>query len=146
MKKIFKLTVLLAALTSSFVVAEITSLRGDQEVGELNKVPTNKPYPKEQPKMALNYVNQPPMVPHSVENYHMSPANNDCLQCHDVNNYIKTGATRISPTHFTDRDHQVLGQVAGRRYFCLQCHTPQVADQPIVANDFTAIGKFTAQE
>ena len=81
--------------------------------------------PKEQVRMPLNYVNQPPMVPHSVEGYQVTTNTNRCLQCHGVESYRTTGAPRISPTHFMDSDGKVLGEVAPRRYFCLQCHVPQ---------------------
>ncbi|MEA7178548.1 nitrate reductase cytochrome c-type subunit, partial [Salmonella enterica subsp. enterica serovar Montevideo] len=41
-----------------------------------------------------------------------------------------TGAPRISPTHFMDSDGKVSGNVAPRRYFCLQCHVPQSDTAP----------------
>ena len=59
--------------------------------------------PKEQDRMPLNYVNQPPMIPHSVEGYQVTTNTNRCLQCHGVESYRTTGAPRISPTHFMDR-------------------------------------------
>ncbi len=37
--------------------------------------------PKEQDRMPLNYVNQPPMIPHSVEGYQVTTNTNRCLQC-----------------------------------------------------------------
>ena len=40
--------------------------------------------PKQQESMALNYVNQPPMIPHSVDGYQISKNTNRCLQCHGV--------------------------------------------------------------
>ena len=40
--------------------------------------------PKEQDRMPLNYVNQPPMIPHSVEGYQVTTNTNRCLQCHGV--------------------------------------------------------------
>ena len=64
--------------------------------------------PKQQEKMALNYVNQPPMIPHSVEGYQITGNTNRCLQCHGVEHYRTTGAPRISPTHFMDSDGQGL--------------------------------------
>lgn len=60
--------------------------------------------PKEQDRMPLNYVNQPPMIPHSVEGYQVTTNTNRCLQCHGVESYRTTGAPRISPTHFMDSD------------------------------------------
>ncbi|RPH21032.1 nitrate reductase cytochrome c-type subunit [Buttiauxella warmboldiae] len=93
--------------------------------------------PKQQGRMALNYVNQPPMVPHSVDGYQVSKNTNRCLQCHGVEHYRTTGAPRVSPTHFMDSDGKVLSNVAPRRYFCLQCHVPQTDAPPIVENTFT---------
>ncbi|TDN55467.1 MULTISPECIES: nitrate reductase cytochrome c-type subunit [Buttiauxella] len=93
--------------------------------------------PKQQGRMALNYVNQPPMIPHSVDGYQVSKNTNRCLQCHGVEHYRATGAPRVSPTHFMDSDGKVLSNVAPRRYFCLQCHVPQTDATPIVENTFT---------
>ncbi len=98
--------------------------------------------PKQQEKMALNYVNQPPMIPHSVDGYQISKNTNRCLQCHGVEHYRTTGAPRISPTHFMDSDGKVLGEVAPRRYFCLQCHVPQTDAAPIIGNDFKPMQGF----
>lgn len=93
--------------------------------------------PKQQERMALNYVNQPPMIPHSIEGYQVSKNTNRCLACHGVEHYRTTGAPRISPTHFMDSEGKVLSNVAPRRYFCLQCHVPQTDAAPIVENTFT---------
>ena len=93
--------------------------------------------PKEQDRMPLNYVNQPPMIPHSVEGYQVTTNTNRCLQCHGVESYRTTGAPRISPTHFMDSDGKVGAEVAPRRYFCLQCHVTQADTAPIVGNTFT---------
>ncbi|ACY83964.1 nitrate reductase cytochrome c-type subunit [Edwardsiella piscicida] len=93
--------------------------------------------PKQQERMALNYVNQPPMIPHSVDGYQITKNTNRCLQCHGVENYRTTGAMRVSPTHFIDASGKMLGQVAPNRYFCLQCHVPQTDAPPIVGNTFT---------
>ena len=51
--------------------------------------------PKEQERMPLNYVNQPPMIPHSVEGYQVTTNTNRCLQCHGVESY-RTLARRVS--------------------------------------------------
>ncbi|OEE67537.1 nitrate reductase [Enterovibrio norvegicus FF-33] len=142
MKKKITFTLLLAALISTMAVAQVTSLRGDQEIGANNEVPNIKTVPKNQDRFALNYVNQPPMVPHAVDGYQVNQSNNACLQCHDVDVYRKTGAPRISPTHFMDRDNKVLTEVSARRYFCLQCHVPQVQTEVLVENEFVPAGKF----
>ncbi|PJG83573.1 nitrate reductase cytochrome c-type subunit [Caviibacterium pharyngocola] len=92
---------------------------------------------KERALPALNYVNQPPMVPHSVKNYQVTKNTNQCLNCHSVEASRVTGATRISPTHFMDREGNFVGGTASpRRYFCLQCHVSQSDVDPIVPNEF----------
>jgi cytochrome c-type protein NapB len=42
----------------------------------------------------------------------------------------------ISVTHFMDRDGNFLADVSPRRYFCNQCHVPQLEAKPLVDNDF----------
>lgn len=51
--------------------------------------------PKEQERMPLNYVNQPPMIPHSVEGYQVTTNTNRCLQCHGVEVIVRR-ARRVS--------------------------------------------------
>ncbi|WP_159566706.1 nitrate reductase cytochrome c-type subunit [Budvicia diplopodorum] len=92
--------------------------------------------PKEQNRIALDYVNQPPMIPHSVEGYQVTAKVNTCLKCHGVQSYRTTGAPRISPTHFVDSAGNVSSTVAPRRYFCQSCHVPQADAPPIIGNMF----------
>ncbi|MBO1916334.1 nitrate reductase cytochrome c-type subunit [Providencia rettgeri] len=88
--------------------------------------------------MALNYVNQPPMIPHSVEGYQL-PLILIVLfampWCGKLSHH--RGTARVSPTHFYGCNRQVLGEVAPNRYFCLLCHVPQSDTAPIVDNTFT---------
>lgn len=142
MKNKFVVSAMLAALVSTAAFAEVTSLRGDQGISDDNEVATIKQVPKKQDKLMLDYVNQPPLIPHSTNQVQLNPSNNGCLECHDVSTYRKTGAPRVSPTHYMDRDNKMLTEVAPRRYFCLQCHVTQVDAKPLVANDFKPAGKF----
>lgn len=98
--------------------------------------------PKQQERMALNYVNQPPMIPHSVEGYQISKNTNRCLQCHGVEHYRTTGAPRISPTHFMDRDGKVLSDVAPRRFAARDTASRNSDAAPIVGNDFQPMPGF----
>lgn len=98
--------------------------------------------PKEQPLLPLNYVNQPPMVPHRVDGYQVNMNTNRCLQCHGVEGYRATGASRVSPTHFLDAQGHVQSDVSPRRYFCLQCHVVQTNAKPIVDNTFVPAKGF----
>ena len=141
MKNKFVVSALLAALVSTAAFAEVTSLRGDR-AGESNEATVLKKVPKSQNKLALEYVNQPPLIPHSTDQVQLNPSNNGCLECHDVNTYRKANAPRVSPTHYMDRDNKMLYEVAPRRYFCLQCHVTQVDADPLVENEFKPAGKF----
>lgn len=127
--------VLLVAVSSVVSAAGEVDLSQSPEVSAVQE--GGSPIPKEQERMALNYVNQPPMIPHSVEGYQVTTNTNRCLQCHGVESYLTTGAPRISPTHFIDSDGKVLAGVSARRYFCLLCHVPQSDAAPIVDNTFT---------
>jgi cytochrome c-type protein NapB len=45
----------------------------------------------------------------------------------------------ISITHYIDRQGQVLGAVAPRRFVCTTCHVQQTTADPPVANRFVDI-------
>ncbi|MDG3086015.1 nitrate reductase cytochrome c-type subunit [Vibrio hannami] len=142
MKIKFVVSALLAAIVSTAAIAEVTSLRGAQGIADTNEVPTLKKVPKSQDVLALDYVNQPPLIPHETGQVQLNPSNNGCLECHDVSTYRKAKAPRVSPTHYMDRDNKILTDVAPRRYFCLQCHVTQVDAEPLVLNEFAPAGKF----
>ena len=86
-----------------------------------------------------DYVSQPPLIPHKIEGYIINRKSNKCLTCHSWSNYKEAGATKISQTHFQDRERSVRANVAGTRYFCTQCHVPQVDAPPLVDNTFQPV-------
>ncbi|CAI2464935.1 nitrate reductase cytochrome c-type subunit [Serratia plymuthica] len=143
---VVKKTLVLWVAALSLAFAGLAFAAGDVDLSQSPEVSATAvgpiSTPKQQERMALNYVNQPPMIPHSVDGYQVSKNTNRCLQCHGVEHYRTTGAPRISPTHFMDRDGRVLSDVAPRRYFCLQCHVPQTDAAPIVGNDFQPMPGF----
>ncbi|WP_127959964.1 nitrate reductase cytochrome c-type subunit [Serratia microhaemolytica] len=124
----------------SLVVSSITFAAGGVDLQQSPEVSGTAEkqikMPKQQERMPLNYVNQPPMIPHSIDGYQITKNTNRCLQCHGVEHYRTTGAPRISPTHFIDSNGKLLTHVAPRRHFCLQCHVPQTDAAPIIGNDF----------
>ena len=83
-----------------------------------------------------DYVQQPPLVPHKVEGYEVSVNFNKCMDCHSWSRYLETKATKVSLTHFKDREGGELSNISPRRYFCLQCHVPQTDAKPLVENTF----------
>ncbi len=140
MKKSVVLKVgLLASVLSfwGFAQAEhVNSLRGANDLdANSNKVVIKRVQEDKEP-IQRDYVQQPPLIPHSVSGYKVNLKFNKCLTCHSWANYREAGATKISQTHFADRDGDVHANIAARRYFCQQCHAPQVDAKPLVENEF----------
>lgn len=138
---------LTVALTTVFTVATSSVLYLNAATLDLSESPEDQGLnfhvvEKESKLEPLNYVNQPPMVPHSVENFQVNKNVNQCLNCHSAKNSRVTGATRISPTHFMDRDGKISSQTSPRRYFCLQCHVPQTDAKPIIENEFKPLDGY----
>lgn len=127
-----------ALLAGSVIAADnnIEPIGKDLAASPENIEPAFHNAPRQSELPALNYVNQPPMVPHSVANYQVTKNVNQCLNCHSPENARLSGATRISPTHFMDRDGNIGSSSSPRRYFCLQCHVSQSNVDPIVPNNF----------
>jgi nitrate reductase (cytochrome), electron transfer subunit len=82
------------------------------------------------------YRQQPPMIPHRMEKYQINLKVNQCLGCHDWPYNVQEGAPKVSETHYTNRDGIALDKVTKSRWFCNQCHVPQVQARPLVNNSF----------
>jgi cytochrome c-type protein NapB len=82
------------------------------------------------------YRQQPPVIPHRVDKYEIDLKVNQCLRCHDWPYNVQEKAPKISETHYESREGKRLDFVAGTRWFCTQCHVPQVETQPLVENEF----------
>lgn len=145
-KILVALSILGIAMTSS-VVAEINdpggiggleSLRGVTELEVTRPADELKHVPKDQ-VLESDYVYQPPLIPHSIRGYEVSLNANKCLACHSWKYAQEMGATKISVTHYVNREDAVLADVSPRRYFCLQCHVTQSAAKPLVENNFESV-------
>jgi cytochrome c-type protein NapB len=128
----------LLVVTSSAAFAELQSLRSGMIEND-SLVPEVKPYINSMPIIPRDYLQQPPLIPHKVEGYRINIKHNKCLSCHSWQNYKQHRATKISQTHFESRDGIAMSNVSARRYFCLQCHVPQVNAQPLVENQFSPV-------
>ena len=114
----------------------VNSLRGTNPLDEAAREPAKLNIQDDREVIARDYVQQPPLIPHKIKGYKINVKFNKCLTCHSWANYKDAGATKISQTHFSDRDENVLANIAARRYFCTQCHVPQVDAPPLVENTF----------
>ncbi|WP_070966298.1 nitrate reductase cytochrome c-type subunit [Vibrio sonorensis] len=147
MKKLLFVLLSIGAFTTGLVHAEIDnpggigglqSLRGMSELEDTRPADDFKKYPKDQ-VLESEYVYQPPLVPHSIRGYEVTLNANKCLACHSWKNAKEMGATKVSVTHYVNREDAVLADVSPRRYFCLQCHVPQANAKPLVENEFTPV-------
>ncbi|MCW8930303.1 MAG: nitrate reductase cytochrome c-type subunit [Gammaproteobacteria bacterium] len=136
------LTIFLLAVTAimfSSAVMAVQSLRGDTALdADANKVVKHKVDTVEG-GIKRSFKLQPPMVPHTVEKYSITLKGNGCMKCHSEKAYKKEKAPKVGDSHYVDRDGKTLDTVSSRRYFCNQCHAPQVKSEPLVENVFEGI-------
>ncbi len=129
---------LICAATANAGNGGLLSLRGAVPLTEVAPAPLMKKTRVNAP-FKRAYVQQPPLIPHKIRSYQINRRSNKCLTCHSWSRYQETGATKISPTHFRDRAGRELANVSPRRYFCTQCHVPQVVGEPLVGNAFRPV-------
>ncbi|MCK5336361.1 MAG: nitrate reductase cytochrome c-type subunit [Gammaproteobacteria bacterium] len=140
-EKLIALTVMLSLSlgTSQLFAEQVKSLRGAAALDEYSKTPNLNKVQNDREPIERDYVQQPPLIPHKIKGYKINIKFNKCLTCHSWANYKEADATKISQTHFSDRENNVLANIAPRRYFCTQCHVPQVNANPLVENTFKPI-------
>ncbi|WP_372880713.1 nitrate reductase cytochrome c-type subunit [Psychromonas sp.] len=117
----------------------VESLRGHQQLADINKSEPMKRVPRDQQPIDREYIQQPPLIPHTIRGYQVNLNANKCLSCHSFKNAGAMGATKISVTHFETREGTTLSDVSPRRYFCLQCHVTQADAKPLVENNFKPV-------
>ncbi len=116
----------------------LDSLRSDSLAHEAPATPLKKTLESDTP-LPRDFVQQPPLIPHDTRGIEVNKDVNGCLRCHSWKNASKYGATKISVTHFHDRNNKQLADVAPGRYFCLQCHVPQANTKPLKENNFEPV-------
>ncbi len=143
------ISVLICVLAGGLVLpvlgkAEVQSLRGATPIEGGAVEPEVQTWQPDREPIDRDFVQQPPLIPHQIDGYQVNLKFNKCLSCHSWANYKQAKATKISQTHFSDRDGDVHANVAARRYFCTQCHVPQVDAKPLVENTFKPVEAITA--
>jgi cytochrome c-type protein NapB len=90
---------------------------------------------------AYKYI--PPQIPHKIDSYlPISPADNQCLECHDKPELIGKAGTKKSPmsrSHYIEPrgdSQEMAEEVVGARFNCTQCHIPQSGAPELVENTF----------
>jgi len=114
----------------------VATMRGTQSIETSSTAPEYKRWTGKSDLIARGFDEQPPLIPHKSQSHKINLKTNKCLSCHGLDAYERKEATKVSDTHFKDRDGNQLDDVAGSRYFCTQCHVEQRDAKPLVVNEF----------
>ncbi len=120
---------------AAFAQSSVQTLRGATVD---DPVPVTRNYGQDEKRFPRNYRQQPPLIPHAVDQYQVDLKANRCLSCHDWTVAGERRAPTLSMTHYLDRDGNQLDTVAGTRWFCSQCHVPQADAPALIDNTFEA--------
>jgi cytochrome c-type protein NapB len=144
--KTFKLVLTLGLLAQGLVFMASVSAASipDEKIDTLRQAPINiEPTPPAMQtvrntdvKEVRNYPMQPPVIPHKIDGYQLDLKVNKCMACHARSRTGDSQAPMVSVTHYMDRDNNFLAELSPRRYFCTQCHVPQLDAKLLVENDF----------
>ena len=137
---------LLAGGSSSLLAESLNSaLRGSTPLNDEGPAPQITPMRNTAEREVRNYPEQPPVIPHSIDGYQIDLNSNKCLSCHARGRTAESQAPMVSITHFMDRDGQFRASITARRYFCTQCHVPQLDVEPRVRNEFLDVDSLVRQ-
>lgn len=114
---------------------KLQGLRGGTPVTQ-DLPPTASHQERDHAPAQRDFVQQPPLIPHTTVGYQVTKNFNKCMDCHGWNKTQASGATKVGVTHFRNREGQELDNVSPRRYFCTQCHVSQTDAKPLVDNTF----------
>jgi len=114
---------------------KLQGLRGGTPLNQDN-APTAIKQERDHAPADRDFMQQPPLIPHTISGYQITKNFNKCMDCHSFGKAKGSGAPRVSVTHFKTRDGQELDNISPRRYFCTQCHVPQTDAKPLVENTF----------
>ena len=117
----------------------ISSLRGDNALPSEARMFDKKKVVSQDGGFKRSWKLQPPSIPHKTEKDRINLDENTCLSCHSPENYKAKKAKKIGDSHFVDASGKKSDKVNSRRWFCVQCHTPQKDAKPLVENTFQGI-------
>jgi cytochrome c-type protein NapB len=145
MSKTFKVT--LAAIAAITMVAcastavQVNSLRGKSVSTADDNALQVKEYvgkrPGQTPLIVRNFEAQPPLIPHTIENYEISATENACWDCHNSDDFKGKKMPMVGKSHLIGPVvADVTPKLNMQRWQCDTCHVPQVDAQPLVDNVF----------
>ena len=141
------LATLLASIIGCASTSAPTPMRG-ADVTAPDRAPEVKVYGEKVPGVGQpnlitrTFVGQPPMVPHTVEQYvPLTMEENACLECHITDELRGQKVPKIGLSHFSKTAKKKDGSpaVEMNRYQCDSCHVPQVNAKPLVDSRFVGV-------
>jgi len=151
MKKTASLAI--ATLIASIIGCASTTgpapMRG-ADVSAPDRAPVVKEYAAKIPGVgqptliARTFVGQPPMVPHTVDQYvPLTMEENACLECHITDFLRGQPVPKMGESHFSKTFKRRDGSpaVSMDRFQCDTCHVPQVDAKPLVDSKFVGVTK-----
>ncbi len=139
-RKVMTLMLLaLVAMMFSLPAMSVESLRGDKPLDAKSVNVGKYKVQSEEGGYERNFEKQPPLIPHKIDKYRITLKNNGCLKCHSKKAYKKEKAPKVGDSHYITRDGKTLDHISKRRYFCNQCHVPQVNSDPLVENVYEGV-------
>ena len=120
----------------------VDAMRGATPVGDESRPPPLGNVENKDVRRERSYSMQPPTIPHKIDGYQVDRNVNACLGCHSRGRAPVTQAVAVSVSHYMDRDGNFLATISPRRYFCEQCHVPQVDAKPLVGNSFVDVDEI----
>jgi len=145
-----------AAVFASLLLVAVLGLHGstsktaDTELG-LSKgsvfdVPSPEPIqrnvsePGDEPLIPRSFPEQPPVISHGIDEFlPILLEDNQCLDCHEVEEKEEGEATPLPRSHYVDLRNapdKTSDAPVGARYLCLSCHAAPGANAPLVGNSF----------
>lgn len=124
-----------AAAEDKFEPVKLKTLRG-VDITATDPAGDGTRYAPDRSPLPRDFVQQPPLIPHTIEGYIVSKEFNKCMDCHAWSRAGEAKATKISITHFKSREGAEMSSVSPNRYFCNQCHVSQTDAKPLVDNTF----------
>ncbi len=140
------LITLAVIFVAAAAIADVQSLRGTLTLEEDSLEPDVKDYIKDQEPLSRDYLQQPPLIPHTIRGYEVNLNSNKCMACHSRQRTAESLAPMVSVTHYMDREGNFLAELSPRRYFCNQCHVNQTESKPLVENSFVDMHKLMKQK
>lgn len=142
----FAVTSLMFSLSAAAEENEVATLRDQTKLVEQKKPNLIPKVVNKDIKQGRNYPMQPPIIPHTIRSYEVNKNNNKCMSCHSRQRTEESQAPMVSVTHYMNRDGNFLAEISARRYFCNQCHVPQLDVKPLVENTFIDMHDITKQK